>query len=138
MEFLSKLYAAEMAQFDRAIATVLRLIEKNGQSVVWNSLTNAAPADTSKPWKPGAAGATPHTVSICFIPVRDKETRKLIQYLKGTDVPIGQLAGLMGQVSFEPAVKDVVVRDSKQLAISSIDWLSPNGQKILCTIEFEG
>lgn len=127
-----------MGEYDRQIATVLRLIEKKGQSVVWNQLNNASPADPSKPWKPGAAGATPHEAFICFVPVRDKETRKLIQYLKGTDVPIGQLAGLMGQVSFEPSIKDVVVRDGKQLAISSIDWLSPNGQKILCTIEFEG
>lgn len=75
---------------------------------------------------------------ICFVPVRDKETRKLFAYLTGTEVKLGSLAGLMGNVSFSPDSKDVVIRDGVELRIENLDLLSPNGQKILWTVEFKG
>jgi len=128
-----------MGQFDRQIATALRLIAKYGQSVIWNSVADGVAVDPLKPWKPTEAIAVLHPdIKICFVPTNDTQWRKLLAYLKGTEVPTGKLAGLMGQVSFEPTLKDVVDRDGTILRITSIDLLSPNGQKILYTIEFEG
>jgi len=128
-----------MGQFDRQIATALRLIAKYGQSIIWNSIIDGASVDPLKPWKPTDAASTPHPdIKICFVPTNDTQWRKLLAYLKGTEVPTGKLAGLMGQVPFEPTLKDVVDRDGVILRIASLDLLSPNGQKILYTIEFEG
>ena len=127
-----------MARFDRAIATAERLINRNGQLVQWRSYADGAPPDTSKPWKPGQGGETNTDVVICFLP-QDKESRELFRYLRGTnDVPTGFLQGLMkGNISFVPALSDVVVRDGEIMRIRSIELLSPNGQKVLYTVELE-
>lgn len=128
-----------MAQFDRQIATAVRLIEKYGQAVTWTTVNDGAPPDAAKPWKPAEAADTPNEATICFVPVRDNDWRKLLAYLKGTEVPTGKLAGLMaGNVSFTPKLKDVVVRDGVTLNVTNIDLISPNGQKILYILEFEG
>jgi hypothetical protein len=126
-----------MAEFDRQIATALRLIQKKGQKVVWRQLP-AAVSDPLQPWNGGASVPVNNDVFICFVPVRDRETRKLFQYLTGTEIEIGQLAGLMGNVPFDPKPKDIVLRDGVELRIASLDLLSPNGQKILWTVEFHG
>lgn len=127
-----------MARFDRAIATAERLIDRNGQLVQWRTYADGAPSDASKPWKPGQGGETNSDVVICFLPL-DKESRELFRYLRGTnDVPTGFLQGLMkGNIAFVPALNDVVVRDGEMLRIRSIELLSPNGQKVLYTVEFE-
>lgn len=128
-----------MAQFDRQIATAQRLIAKYGQDVTWQTVVDGSPADPLKPWKPSEAADTQTTAKICFVPVRDNDWRKLLAYLKGTEVPAGKLAGLMaGNVTFDPKLKDIVVRDGVTLNVSNIDLLSPNGQKILYILEFEG
>ncbi len=44
----------------------------------------------------------------------------------------------MGQVSFTPTKTDIITRDGVPLDINSIDLLSPNVQKILYTIIFNG
>lgn len=124
-----------MAQYDRQIATAIRLIAKYGQAVTWRSANETENA--LEPWKATAGTPTDTEVSICFVPAKDNEWRKLFYYLKGTEVPAGKLAGLMGQVSFTPSLKDVVIRDGKTLRIANIDLLSPNGQKILYTLEFD-
>lgn len=128
-----------MGQFDRQIATALRLIKKNGQAVKWRSIANSIPTDPDKPWI-GSTNPAPveHDVFICFVPVKDQQWRKFLKYLTNTEVQIGDLAGLMGNVNFEPNPKDVVIRDGVELAINNIDLLSPNGQKILWTLEFTG
>lgn len=128
-----------MGQFDRQIATAQRLIAKYGQAVTWQTVNEGAPANPAQPWKSSAAADTPNDATICFVPVRDNDWRKLLAYLKGTEVPSGRLAGLMaGNVSFEPKLKDVVVRDGVTLNVTNIDLISPNGQKILYILEFEG
>lgn len=127
-----------MARFDRQIATANKLIQKNGQLVVWKSVTTGAPADAAMPWKPTVAVDPQHDAYICFLPI-NRQMTQLFNYLRGTnDIPTGSVMGLMaGNVAFAPKLKDVVMRDGDTLRIKSIDLLSPNGQKILYTIEFE-
>lgn len=122
-----------MERFDRAIATALRLIKKNGQLVDW--LPQQKATDIDEPWKDEATEIEPEKVYICFLPV-DKEMQGFLTYLKGTEVPIGSMVGLMGAVDFEPALGDTVIRDGNTLRPSYIELLSPNGQKILYTIGF--
>lgn len=125
-----------MARFDRQIATAKRLIAKNGELVKWRVIDDATPTDPNKPWEPGPATPDDKDVTICFLPV-DRQTMETFNFIKGTEVPKGSVMGLMGQVNFEPNLKDVVIRDGKELRIASLDVLSPNGQKILYTVVFK-
>ena len=122
-------------QFDRQIQTALRLIKKNGQKVIWRSLPLSVD-DALAPWNGGDITPVNHDVFICFVPVANRSTRQFFQYLTNSEIEIGEIAGLMGNINFEPFPKDVVIRDSKELRISKLDLLSPNGQNILYTIEF--
>lgn len=125
-----------MGQFDRQIATAKRLIQKNGQKVIWRQLPDIS-ADPLKPWNGQLAAPIDNEVLICFVPAKEKSTRVLFEYLAGSEVQIGSLAGLMGEVPFTPNPKDVVIRDGVELRFESIDVLSPNGQKVLYTLEFK-
>ncbi len=125
-----------MGRFDRQIATALRLIKKNGQLVQWRQLQRAD--DPTDPAAVIESAPIDRNVHICFLPV-DKDNKEFINYLRGTnEIKMGSLIGLMGQVSFEPDAADVVLRDGKPLEIFNVDLLSPNGQKILYTVEFKG
>lgn len=125
-----------MARFDRQIATALRLIQKNGQLVKWRQLQRED--DPNNPAAVIENDPVDHDVYICFLPV-NKDTKEFIAYLRGTnDVKIGSVIGLMGNVSFTPDAADYVLRDGVTLEILNIDLLSPNGQKILYTVEFKG
>lgn len=126
-----------MGRFDRQIQTAKRLIAKNGRAVKWRVVRDAAPADPSQPWKP-TNPATPveHDVTICFLTV-DKDTYETLSYMAGGEVPMGAVMGLMGAVNFEPSLKDVVIRDGKELRLFNIEELNPNGQTILYTMVFK-
>lgn len=125
-----------MGRFDRQIETAKRLIAKNGQTVTWRKPAATTP-DVSKPWLPVAALPTDYDdVVICFLPP-GRIGEELIKFVKGSEVTTGSVQGLMASVSFEPDAKDIVLRDGKTLRIKSIDPLSPNGQVILYTIEFD-
>lgn len=125
-----------MARFDRQIKTALRLIAKNGQAVKWRVIDDPTPTDPNKPWEPGPATPDDKDVTICFLPI-DRQTMETFNFIKGTEVPKGSVMGLMGQVNFDPNIKDVVIREGKELRIASLDVLSPNGQKILYTVVFK-
>lgn len=126
-----------MARFDAQIKTALRLIAKNGQLVKWRIVRDAAPINPAQPWKP-TNPATPveEDVTICFLTV-DKDTYETLSYMAGGEIPMGAVMGLMGAVSFEPSLKDVVIRDGKELRLFNIEKLSPNGQAILYTTVFK-
>lgn len=125
-----------MSQFDGAIATATRLIKKYGQKVTWVQVKDGA--NPSQPWKPAAANDTNKTVYICFVSAKDNEWRKFLATLTGTEVPVGKLAGIMaGGLSFEPTLKDKVVRAGKTLTVTNIDVIAPNEQKVLYTLEFQ-
>ena len=125
-----------MAQFDRQIASALRLIKKNGQKVQWLKEIANIP-DPLKPWLP--VGTTPivYEPFIVFFPL-DLQGKEFLFSLNGSEAVTGTYYGLMGNVNFEPNTSDIIVRDGIILDINSIDLLSPNGQKILYTIVFNG
>ena len=125
-----------MARFDRQVQTAKKLIAKNGQLVKWRVVRDGAPVDSSQPWKP-TQPATPveHDVTICFLTV-DKDTYETLSYMAGGEVPMGAVMGLMGAVNFEPSLKDVVIRDGKELRLFNVEELNPNGQTILYTMVF--
>lgn len=125
-----------MGQFDRQIATALRLIKKNGQPVKWRQIPTTEP-DPLKPWKPVGGAPVDRTVDICFLPL-DLQNKEFLASLGNTEAAVGSFYGLMGAVSFTPNIKDVVLRDGVLLEIASIDLLSPNGQAILYTVIFNG
>ena len=126
-----------MARFDRQIQTAKRLIAKNGQVVKWRIVRDATPVDSSQPWKPtNPAKPVEHDVTICFLTV-DKDTYETLSYMAGGEVPMGAVMGLMDAVDFEPSLKDVVIRDGKELRLFNIEELNPNGQTILYTMVFK-
>lgn len=125
-----------MGVYDRQIKRAQAQIAKKGQLVTWRQVTNGVPADSSKPWKPSASVTTDNSVSIVFLPL-DLQTRKYLSYLTGTEVPSGSFAGLMGAVGFTPAIKDVVIRNGKELTVRNFDVIEPSGEPILYILEFE-
>lgn len=122
-------------RFDRQIQTALRLIEKNGEPVIWRSLTDVIP-DVEQPWRTTVT-AIEYDAIICFLTV-DLQTKETLSLITKTEVTKGMVLGLMGTViGFTPSLKDTVVRHATELRILSIDVLSPNGQIVLHTIVFE-
>lgn len=123
-----------MSIFDRQVETAQRLIEKNGQLVYWRKASSEV--DSNAPWKPTATDLPIDTpVKIVFLPT-GRIGEELVRFIKGSEVTTGSVSGLMPAVDFEPSAKDTVIRNGKELRISSVDPLSPNGEIILYTIEF--
>ena len=116
--------------FSRQIATAKRLIQKNGQLVQWKQTVKAV--DDDKPWEQVETEPDLNDVYICFL----SSTDPWLRYIKGSDVPVGGIYGLMGQVDFDLSIADVVIRDGQELRIKEIDSFAPNGEIILNTIEF--
>ena len=116
--------------FSRQIATAKRLIQKNGQLVQWKQTVKDV--DDDKPWEQVETEPDLNDVYICFL----SSTDPWLRYMKGADVPLGGIYGLMGQVDFDLSIADVVIRDGKELKIKEIDSFAPNGEIILNTIEF--
>lgn len=125
-----------MAEYDRAIATAKRQIKQKGRIVVWRSLADATPVDPNTPWKVSGAAGVNHDVSIVFLPT-NRQNLETFGYKPGMEIPKGAEFALMAQVPFEPNMKDIVVRDGRELRIDNMIVLAPNGQKILYKILFK-
>lgn len=125
-----------MGVYDRQIATAKRLITKFGQSVTWQQITDGAPGDSSKPWKPGAATTVENTVDIVFLP-EDRRDYEFLRALSGTSIPTGNLVGYMAATTFTPTLKDTVLRGTEKLGVKSIDPIAPNGEILLYIVRFE-
>lgn len=114
---------------DRAIATAKRLIEKNGQSVVWRKPAPADPA--AKPWRDVRDGV-PDDTPVKIVWVTPKlQTLAFLQALKGTDIPAGVEQALMAAQDFEPELTDRVVVDGVEQSLYRADPIKPNGTPIL-------
>lgn len=125
-----------MAQYDRQIATALRLIAKYGQIATWQQIVDGVP-DPETPWLPVGSTTVDYSPHICFLPL-DRDGKEFLMSMGQSEAVSGSMYGLMGNVPFTPNIRDVVKRDGVSLEIKSIDLLSPNGQKILYTIIFNG
>ena len=124
-----------MARFDRQIEMALRLIKKNGEEIVWKSIVEPT-VNPAEPWKPTPIDAVEHSATICFLTV-DRVGMETLSFQYAKEVPKGLVFGLMGQVEFEPNLKDVVIRHGVEYRILNIDILSPNSQIILYEIIFQ-
>jgi hypothetical protein len=120
--------------FATAITQAQLAIARYGALCTWNQNTNTQ--NSGQPWKTAAASPTQYNVNICFIPQGNSIFDALIHMIKGTSVPDGAQTGLMGAVSFTPAIDDEVVFNGVNLVVKSIDVLQPNGTPILYTIIF--
>lgn len=122
-----------MSIFQRQIDTAKRLITKNGQLVIWRSLTDNA---GSKSWRPNTPTSTDYNVRVLFIP-NSAGFIELLRYLKGSDIPSGSVKGLMPAVNFEPNLRDVIITPTDTFNIKSINPLAPNGDVIMYFLELE-
>lgn len=121
--------------YARSIATAKRLIAAKGQPVTWKqSNLNAFP---DQPWKATDGGTTDYPVTIVFLKPQAKFGRAIEGLLRGTEVEEKALRGLMPAVGFVPDTADQVIRGEQTLNIRAIDPLSPNGEIIMYSIEFQ-
>lgn len=128
-----------MAQFDRQIATALKLIKKYGQPIDW--VHNIESTDPATPWLPSVGSSVSYEPIICFLPINTLTPREIhayLGYVPGIEAQTGMYYGLMGSVEFNPSLKDTVSRDGVKLNLATIDLLAPNGQKVLYTMIFNG
>lgn len=124
-----------MARFDRQIATALRLIALNGEVIQWRRTVPIFSVDT--PWVQQNELVTSYDVSMVFFP-DDRANREFLALLSGTEVPKGNIIGLMGfDTRFSPTIKDTVLRGGIGYGVRTVDVIAPNGQAILYTIGFD-
>lgn len=123
-----------MPRFDRQIGTALKLIKKNGQSVQW--VKQVITSNPAEPWNETSVPTVVGNPFICFLPLDLQGKQFLVSLGSSPEIAQGSYYGLMGNVNFEPSTTDIVIRDGKNLEISTIDLLSPNGQLILWTVIF--
>ena len=120
-----------MAIYDRQIATATRLIEKYGQTITWRKVGILTP-DATQPWENTNGTTVDYSPKMVFISKwRDQI---LLKYLKGTDIPTGDITGLMATQSFIPAINDTIVRGSDNYVVKDINTVSPNGTAILYVV----
>lgn len=120
-----------MSTYSALIATAQRLIANKGQVVTWRKISSV-PSDPAKPWLGDSPSNQDFLVSIVFFTTNNKtlNNNDTLEFVKSS------LKGFMGQVEFAPSLKDIIIRNGKELSISSIDIISPNGEKILYDITF--
>jgi hypothetical protein len=114
--------------WDEEIDYVLEEIEQSGQLINWKQINKV---ETSTPWLPTNGTAIDNDVFMCFA------TNAKLQYWSGTEIPVGMMIGLMGQVDFTPKMKDVVIRNGEELTVKQINTLAPNGVVVLYKVVFE-
>lgn len=145
-----------MTFYPRMTQTALRLIKKYGQSVTWRQRNEGTLAATDKPWE----GRTPddytdYTVFMAFMNV-GKEGFENQRYQNQAKLPsvsrtkadsysdlgfsinsVGNVSGLMGQVTFTPSIRDVVLRGDKVHRVVNINNIDTAGPVILYQVELE-
>jgi hypothetical protein len=122
-----------MGIYDRQIKVAKRLISQKGQLVVWRSFVDGV---KTLDWIPTIPTYNDYNVSIVFLP-HTRMFMEFLRYMKGTDIPVGSLVGLMSAVNFVPSIRDIIVRPNDILTIKAISPLAPNGDIIFYTLELE-
>lgn len=127
-----------MSEYDSLIDLAKRLIKKKGQAVIWRQVS--AKASVEQPWKTASSTSKDLKPYVCFVSTADKEWRKILAYLKGSEVPTGRLAGLMGAQAFSPTLKDTIIRKfngvDKTLTLINADVVGPAEEPVLWILEF--
>lgn len=128
--------------YESQIETAKRLIARKGKLVKWRKLDFEV--DPLKPWLL-TSGEPPvdYDVSMVFLPV-SRVGQEFVRFVTGGDIPEGSLFGLMGSQSFMDTIEDVksclndvVVDGSNEYRIKNISPIAPNGNIIICYVEFE-
>jgi hypothetical protein len=123
--------------YSEDVALAVELIEEFGMEVKWNQQT--VTEDTEKPWKESSGSNRANKVNMCFVANDNAQWRRLLYYLKGTEIPVGRLCGFMaGGQKFTPGLKDTVTRGKDILLIENIDVVQPAEVVVLYIVEFKG
>jgi hypothetical protein len=113
-----------------------RLIDKNGQSVIWRCFKDLE--KSSEPWNPGETEYQfeDKPVKIVFFPssYRDSKTKG---FIRNSEQHKSDYVGFMADNGFAPDLKDVVIRGDKILRILSFELISPNGENLLYEFDFK-
>lgn len=125
-----------MAVYSQQIQTALRLIAAKGMAVTFRKIANGEPDNILMPWRPGVSVNTDYPVSIAFFPV-GRVKNEFSHYAQDAETSISSEVGYMGQQSFIPVIKDIVIRDGREMSIKNIERLAPNGEIILYILHFE-
>ena len=121
--------------FTDEIAFVKSELVNFGKSVIWRHVTDGTLPDTDKPWIPGDYQVDDYPVSIVFFPF-NKEDRQTQKYPKDSEVSSGSVIGyLAGDIEFTPKLRDFVIDGSKQMKVTYINELAPNGETIIYYLE---
>lgn len=117
-----------------ALELANELISEFGKAVDWVQVVDGAPADNTKPWKPGASVPTHYSPVLVRLPT-NRKTMAFLEYLTGTDVPTGYERAIMaGNVPFTPSLKDYFVDGGKNVGIIWLDAFKPAGNVLLWTM----
>lgn len=113
-----------------AVAMALSLIKKKGRSVTFRQRTNATPPDPAKPWEPGAVANVDHIVDMVILPTKLRQVYQT-QRKEDTQIPEHREFALMGEQTFTPNLKDVVLDKGVEKTIVYIDPIEPGDRVVL-------
>lgn len=117
--------------YDRLRATALRLIAKYGRDVTVRFATDAAPADSTKPWNPSPPAFADATVKGVVTPVEE-------QYVNGTTIlSTDQQVIVAAQgLPSAPDPKCLVVdsKDGATYKVTEVDPIEPGRIAVVHTI----
>ena len=145
-----------MGFYPRITQTAIRLIKKYGQQVTWRQRNDGTLITADKPWEGKTADDfTDYPVYIAFMNV-GKDGAENQRYQNQSKLPtssrmnvnsysdlgfsinsVGNVEGLMAQVSFVPSIRDVVLRGDKVHRVVNINNIDPAGPVILYQVELE-
>ena len=115
--------------FDKQLLSAQKMLAKYGQACTLRKITNGTP-NPAAPWEPVTPTTADTEVKIAFFP-NTMANNEFLHYLPGTEVPAGAEVGYLAGSAPAPSLQDLVIRDSKTLAILSVDRIAPNGEIIL-------
>lgn len=121
-----------MANYDRQIASALRMIAKYGMPCTWVKVRDVfLPGNGSKP-----VGQVEEkfTASMVFFPYTFQNAQ-LFHELAGFNLTVGNEWALMPTVSFEPNRVDKITRAGTTYSIVALSPLKPAEQTVLWTID---
>ena len=125
-----------MGQYDRAIATALRMVAQYGMVVTWEKPGPVTGTEAN----PISGEPVEHSVSIVFLPSEANGLASMLSAIQGTEVPNGGMVGYMGAVDFVPELTDSVLGfDDLPLYLdpkNGIERLAPSGVPILYILRF--